>query len=77
MSHITELKSRLARLQRLVDDPHPGIGEWRRAFGIAAENLLRFFDHSPDCIGYPNPPALDALVEAEKNYGSGIPGDDL
>jgi hypothetical protein len=76
MSHISELKSRLDRLKGLVDDPHPCVGEWRRAFNTAAENLLRFFDHSVEWTpGFKNPEPAAMVDQTEPQITSGVPGD--
>ncbi len=41
--NLDELKERLAHLQKLLDDPHPGLMTWSTAYLKASNRVLDFF----------------------------------
>jgi len=67
MTHIEDLLRRVNRLRDLLEDPHPGVVEWRLAFNAASESLLRFYDASQV------PPAslFTQISEADAKNGYG------
>lgn len=50
MSNLTEIRYRVDKLKRLLDDPHPGLSAWREAYGRASQSVLEFYGIDVDKI---------------------------